>query len=143
MKQDPFRDLMNLQERMKRLFEESLRATTKGGSSPSWTPPVDVYETAGEFVVEAELPQLDKEHIDIHVEGNNLVLKGQRDQSRDDEGQQRSYHQRERPFGTFQRRFSLPAHIDLGQIAARFQDGVLSIRIAKRQQSAPRQIPID
>lgn len=143
MLQDPFRDLMNLQERMRRLFEESLHSTTsKGASSPSWNPPVDIYETAQEVVLEAELPQVRKEDIEIQVESNTLVLRGQRDAPEVPQTQ-RSYHQRERPFGHFQRRFPLPPHIDAGQIQARHQDGVLIIRIAKMQESPARHIQID
>ncbi len=141
--QDPFRDLMNLQERMRRLFEESLQSvTSKGTPSQSWTPAVDIYETAQEVVLEAELPQVSKEHIDIQIEGNTLVLHGQRELA-ESVGQQRSYHQRERAFGSFQRRFPIRSHIHAEHVHARFHDGVLSIRIPKKQESPARRIAID
>ena len=93
--------------------------------------------------MEAELPQVSKEQIDIQIESNTLVLRGGREIPEASEGQERSYHQRERAFGTFQRRFPMPAHIDADQVQARYHDGVLIIRIPKKQESPARHIPID
>ncbi len=143
MMQDPFRDLMNLQERMRRLFEESLHSvTSRGTPSQGWNPAVDIYETAQEVVLEAELPQVSKELIEIQIESNTLVLRARRELP-ESAGQQRSYHQRERAFGSFQRRFPMPSHIDADQVQARYHDGVLSIRIPKKQESPAQNIPID
>ena len=77
---DPLRDLLNLQEKMNRLFEDSLAATRSDPAAPvsAWTPPADVYETAEGFVVLMDLPGLRPEDVDIHVDGERLAVRGER-----------------------------------------------------------------
>ncbi len=145
MSWDPFRDLMSLQDRMNRLFEQSLRSATggpgeAGDSLVSWSPAVDIYETGDELVLQAELPGFARDGISIDLEGSVLVLSGERTPG--DEAEASHFHQRERPIGTFQRRFTLPAHANGDRIQATFDAGLLTVRIPRKAESRSRRIEV-
>jgi HSP20 family protein len=96
-KWDPFKDLVTLQDRMNRLFEDSLRGVREsdgGLAGTAWSPAVDIYETDNEVVLKAELPGVDQKGIDIHVENNTLTLRGERKLEK--ETKQENYHRIER-----------------------------------------------
>lgn len=138
---EPSRDLVALQNRVNRILgdrlghvlgEESLTGTV--------TPPVDIYECADELVLEADLPGMNLEDLDIRVEDNTLTIHGERKPRQDvPEG---SYHRAERCYGVFTRSFSLPNTIDAGKIQAGYNNGVLRLTMAKREESKPRQIKV-
>ena len=129
---DPFRDLLTLQERMNRLFEHSLvrgHLADPALASGGWTPLVDVYETAEGFVVQLEVPGIAEEDIEVHVDGDTLVVRGQRQpmsRSRPD-----SFHRMERSYGSFSRSFQLSADVDPERVSARFKDGLLRVELPK------------
>lgn len=132
-KTDPFRDLLFLQERMSRIFDEALLKYRAGGgiSGGTWYPPVDIYETEDNIILKAELPGVSPESVSIEVNENTLSLKGERklEKGLSDE----NYHRMERYYGTFHRAFSLPYPVDSEGIKASFSDGVLKISIPKRR----------
>src|SRR5687767_5486827 len=118
---DPLRDLLNLQERMNRLFEDSLAsvrhpAATLG--SPGWTPLADVYETAEAFVVQVDLPGLREDDLEVHVDGDQLVLRGERRPL--EKARPESFHRMERSYGPFSRTFQLTAEVDPDRVTAQF-----------------------
>lgn len=131
VKWDPFQDLMSLQDRMNRMFEQTLSRsrTEEGVSAASWTPAVDIYETADRIVLKAELPGVTREDIDIQVQESTLTLKGERRFARD--VQEESYLRIERVYGSFQRSFTLPAGVQQERIRALLQDGVLEVVLPK------------
>lgn len=141
---DPFRDLVTLQDRMNRLFDESARARGDGGEDwalgGSWAPLVDIYEREGNIVLKAELPGVDPKDVDIRVENNVLTLRGQR--KFDTEVKRESYHRVERAYGSFMRSFTLPSIVDTEKIDAQYKDGVLAITLPKKAEAQPRQINI-
>ena len=139
---DPFRDLVALQERMNRLFDESLRArsTEEEITSGTWAPPVDIYETEGQLVIKAEVPQVDRKDIDIKIENSVLTLRGERKFQK--EVKEENYHRIERAYGSFSRSFTLPSSVDPEKVSAAYKDGVLTIQIDKREETKPRQIEI-
>ena len=139
---DPFRDLVGLQERMNRMFDESYRGAGRedwalGGA---WAPAVDIYEQDGNIVVKAELPGVDPKDVDVRVENNTLTLRGER--KIDTEVKQENYHRVERAYGTFTRSFSLPSVLDQEKIKAEFKDGVLKVTLPKHERALPKQINI-
>jgi len=141
---EPFRDLMGLQERMNRLFEESVRnrgSDDEWALGGSWAPAVDIYEKDGNIVMKAELPGVDPKDVDIRLENNVLTLRGER--KIDNEVKQDSYHRVERSYGTFSRSFTLPTVVDQGSIKAECKDGVLRVTLPKREEAMPRQIHIE
>jgi HSP20 family protein len=144
---EPFRDLMGLQERMNRLFDESYRGTRPAGNADewalggSWAPAVDIYEQDGNIVMKAELPGVDPKAVDIRLENNTLTLRGER--KLDKEVKEDSYHRVERAYGAFSRSFTLPTVVDQGNIKAEYRDGVLKLTLPKREEAKPRQIQIN
>jgi len=140
---DPFRDLVTLQDRMNRLFDESVRNVRTGDealSSATWSPAVDIYETDSEVVLKAELPEVNQKDIDIQVENNTLTLRGER--KLDKETKQENFHRIERAYGIFSRSFTLPSTVDQERIKADYRDGILRISLPKREESKPKQIKV-
>ena len=140
---DPFRDLVALQDRMNRLFDESVRNVRTGDealSSATWSPAVDIYETDSEVVLKAELPEVNQKDIDIQVENNTLTLRGER--KLDKETKQENFHRIERAYGIFSRSFTLPSTVDQERIKADYRDGILRISLPKREESKPKQIKV-
>lgn len=142
---EPFRDLVTIQDRMNRLFDEAFRGTPRtpeedwalGGS---WAPAVDIFEQEGSIVLKAELPGVDPKDVDIRVENNTLTLRGER--RFDNEVKRESYHRVERSYGTFARSFSLPSVVDVEKIKAECKDGVLRVTLPKKEEAKPKQISI-
>jgi HSP20 family protein len=141
---DPFRDLLSLQERMNRLFQESL-SRSRGqeddvAAGGAWSPPVDIYEGAESVVLRADLPGIRQDEIDLRIENNQLRLRGTR--TLPDGAGREEYHRIERPFGTFVRVFALPNTVDTTKVRAEFKNGVLEVMLPKRQESQPRPVKI-
>jgi HSP20 family protein len=143
---EPFRDLLSLQERMNRLFDESYRGRQSGGEDEwalggSWAPAVDIYEQDGSIVLKAEVPGLEPKDVDIRIENSTLTLRGER--KLDHEVKRESYHRVERAYGSFTRSFTLPNAVDTEKIKADYKDGVLRVVLPKKEEAKPRQISID
>lgn len=140
---DPFRDLISIQDRMNRLFEQTLARTREeeGSAASTWMPAVDIYETPDQVVMKAELPGLTREDIEINVRDNTLSLRGQRKFEKD--VKEENYLRIERAYGSFQRSFTLPVTIQQDKIKAVFRDGVLELTLPKAEEARPKQIKID
>jgi HSP20 family protein len=137
---NPLQDLMILQDRMNRLFEDATqrRANTDDGvefERADWTPAADIYETETGFSIAIDLPGISRDAVEIDVNDNRLIVKGTR---LVEESKQRS----ERPRGKFLRTFSIPGSVDQGGIGADYKDGVLQIRLPKRQEQKAQKIAI-
>src|SRR5436189_5799174 len=130
---DPLRDLLALHEQLGHLV---------GTDAPGWTPPVDLYETAAEFVLTAELPGLSREQIDIHAEDNRIVIRRARGAEPAREIPCEQYHRVERGHGRFSRAFALPEPIDVDGITAELKDGILTVVIPKATDRAMRHIAV-
>ena len=140
---DPFRELTTMQDRINRIFGEMY--TRRGDddilSRGDWIPPVDIFENdKHEIVIEAEMPGLNKEDIDLRVENNTLTLRGER--KRESEVKDDQFHRVERVHGVFTRSFSLPATVDAGRVSADYKDGVLTVVLPMREEAKPRQIQV-
>lgn len=139
---DPFRELNTIQNRMNRIFGEYYRGAdddvTRRGT---WVPPVDIYDTGKhELVIKAELPDMNKEDIEITVENGSMTLKGEKkmDPALGDEHCWRI----ERAYGTFTRTFSLPPTVDASKVTADYKNGVLTIKLPVREEAKPKQIQV-
>ena len=142
-KWEPLRDLLTLQDRMNRLFDDSVRGLRPGDeglSSGIWSPPVDIYETDNEVILKAELPEVNQKDIDIQIENSTLTLNGERKFER--ETKKENFHRIERSYGAFSRSFTLPNAIDQEKIHADYKDGVLKITMPKREETKPKQIKV-
>jgi HSP20 family protein len=142
---EPFRDLVSLQGRMNRLFDESFRGIGRNAEEDwaqgAWAPAVDIYEKNGNIVLKAELPGVEAKDVDVRVENNVLTLKGER--RFEEEVQKEDYQRVERAYGTFSRSFTLPSVVDTEKIKAEFKDGVLRMTLPKKEEAKPKQISIN
>lgn len=140
---DPFRNLVALQDRMNRMFEETVQAgkDTEPMRSGTWVPAVDIYEDEDEIVLVAEVPGIEMEDVDIQVRDNTLTLKGERKMEKP--VNKENYHRVERTYGTFVRSFTLPSTVEQDKISANYAKGVLEIKMPKSARSKPTQIKID
>ncbi|HSE43258.1 MAG TPA: Hsp20/alpha crystallin family protein [Acidobacteriota bacterium] len=139
-----FRELMTLQDRMNRLFEQGLpkaKYEDEGLFGGAWAPAVDIYETDQAIVLKADLPDLNPNDVDIRVEDNMLFLKGERKMEK--ETKEENYHRVERSYGAFSRSFVLPRTVSSEKIAADYKNGVLKITMPKREESKPKQIRVN
>jgi len=123
---------LTLQERMNRLFDESL-SRTRGpeavADSGRWTPLCDVFETAEAFVFQIELAGVREEDVEIRVDADRVTFRGERrllSAARPD-----SYHRMERSYGAFARSFELPEVVDPSRARAQFKDGLLRLEVEK------------
>ena len=143
VKWEPFRDLITMQERMSRLFDETLSRVWKeeGLQRGLWSPPVDVVDREHEVLLKMDLPEMNQSEIDIKVEENTLTIKGERKFIK--ETPEENYIQIERPYGGFHRQFTLPKRIDQDKIKASYKDGVLSVVLPKTEEVYPKQVSIE
>jgi HSP20 family protein len=144
---EPFRDLIGLQDRMNRMFDQSFRGLARPSSEEddwalggTWAPAVDIYEQGGNIVLKAELPGIDAKEVDIRIENNTLTLRGER--KFDNDIKRENYHRIERAYGSFTRSFTLPSVIDQEKIQAEYKEGVLRVVLPKRDEAKPKQIAI-
>ena len=135
-------NIWNPVHEMDALFHNRLASVLCGGeqTSSAWTPVVDIEETVQDYVICAELPGLDKDKVKVAVEGAVLTLSGERDLERMVEG--KTYHHIERSHGTFSRSFTLPEDSDAERVEAQFTNGVLTVRVAKREEALPKSIEV-
>jgi HSP20 family protein len=127
---DPLRDLLALHEQIGQLV---------GTDAPGWTPPVDLYETQGAFVLTAELPGLTRDAIEIHAEESRIVIRGERAGGAVPCEQ---YHRVERGHGRFSRAFLLPEPIEVEAVSADLKDGLLTVTIPKAGGRGARRISV-
>jgi HSP20 family protein len=143
VKWDPWKSLSFLQDRINRMFWEAFpepRSEDDEISLGTWYPAVDIHENDEAIVLQAELPGLKKEDIDIEVKENILTLKGERKQST--EIKEQNYYRQERSLGKFSRSFTLPAVIDPAKVVASYKAGVLEVKIPKPKELKATQIDI-
>ena len=120
-------------------------APSSAGRSQLWLPAVDTYETEQSFVVEADLPGVPQDQIDLHFEQGTLTISGRRAATLPTAEQPRSklrVYASERTSGAFSRSIRLPEYVDGEKITATYANGVLSIHIPKASAALPRKIAI-
>src|SRR5688500_2238303 len=139
---NPVRDLAAMEiERLERILGGVFGEREGFGPAQSWMPAVDIYEDgSGEVVLKAELPAVRRDDIKVSVEGQTLLLEAER--HLDTEVQRDRFHRIERGYGMFRRSFTLPASADASRISAEYQDGLLTVRLPRREESKPRQIEV-
>ncbi len=140
---NPLQDLVLLQDRMNRLFEDATqrRNQTEATSGDEferadWTPAADIYETESGYMIAMDLPGIDREALELDVDDNRLVVRGVRAIN------ESKQHRSERPRGKFLRTFSVPGSVDQAKIGADYKDGVLQIRLPKRSEQKSKKIDI-
>ncbi len=139
---NPLNELRAMQEQMNRLLD--LAWSKQQGEEMRegvWQPLVDIYEDEEAVMIKAELPGMEEKDIEVKIENNTLILRGER--KHDLEIQKENYHRIERLYGTFQRSFSLPHTVDLEKVKASCDKGVLTVTLPKKEETKPKQIKVE
>ena len=134
-RRDPFYRMMDS------FFGENALSQSEDVSNRAWLPAVNIRENDDAFLIEAELPGMTKDDIDITLENNLLKLSGERRFEKDN-SENGNYHRIERSYGSFLRTFSLPSQVDSEKVEARFENGVLTVAVPKTTEAKPRKISI-
>ena len=92
-------------------------------------PAVDVAEADKAYEITAELPGLDEKNIEVKLANGVLSIKGEKQEEKEEK--QKDYYRRERSFGSFERSFQVPDHVDEDKIEASFKNGILSVTLPK------------
>ena len=140
IRNDPFRNLFNLQDQLFRTFGATYGEPKQEAMTATWSPLVDVFEDEDGITLKAELPEVEAKDVDIQLDGNTLTIRGER--KLENEQKRDSYHRVERTYGAFARSFTLPQQIDAGNITAQSKDGILRIHLPKKAETKPRSIKI-
>jgi len=139
---EPFGGLSTLHDQVNRLFDETIfHGQGEESALTTWAPAVDIYETPNELVVKADLPDMNAKDIDVHVENNMLMIRGERKFEKNIS--EDNYLRVERSYGSFSRSFSLPNTVNTESIHAAYKNGVLTVNMPKREESKPRQVKIN
>ena len=141
---DPFSEMENLQKQMNQLFDFSLSRNLFGDNtllSGQWSPAIDVYDSKDNVLVKVDLPGLTKDEIEVSIQDNNLILKGEK--RKDTEVKEENYYKTERFYGSFYRTVPLPSAVDQTKVESSYKDGVLTLELPKKEEAKPKQIPID
>jgi HSP20 family protein len=137
---DPITDFVTMQQAMDRLFEDSMERRAPGWRRGERVAvlPVDVYSTANELVVQASVPGLDPEDVEITIEGETLTIKGEAKAPLDNV----EYHLQERHYGPFSRTLALNMPVQPEQAEAVFEKGMLTLTIPKAEEIRPKVIKV-
>jgi HSP20 family protein len=139
----PFSELVTLRQAMDRLFDEPFFRTANGVDGASGSLALDVRTTKDALVVEAALPGIKPEDVEITIENGTLAIRGESSAERQEpEGADGRYLVREISRGTFVRTVSLPNGLEPDRAEATFENGVLRLQIPKAEQVKPKQIRI-
>ena len=130
---DSLRDLLTLHEQLGQLV---------GADAPGWTPPVDLYETAQEFVLTAELPGLSRQDIEIQADEFRILIRGARAALPQTDAPCEQYHRVERGHGRFSRAFTLPDAILVERVSADLKDGLLTVTMPKALDRGVRHVDV-
>ena len=122
---------------MDRLFDDAFRGfpmrAPGGWFAPSF-PAVNVWEDAESVYVEAELPGLKLDDLELAVMGDELTIKGERKHVDDEDV---AYHRKERGTGCFSRVFRLPVGVNADKVEASLRDGILTVTLPKAAEATP------
>jgi HSP20 family protein len=137
----PFDRLTSLRDEINRLFNVPYGDFARETEFfTGWSPALDVYEDKDNLIVKAELPGMKKEQIELSLHENTLTIAGERKSERAESEEEVS--RSERFFGRFQRTVTLPKPVEANNVNARYKDGILTITLAKTEESKPRQIEV-
>jgi HSP20 family protein len=126
-------------DQLNRMFNDVFSAESH---PTTWTPAVDVFESANkDVVIKAELPGLKREQISVTFEQDVLTISGER--AADSDVPRAQYQRSERPVGAFRRSFTLAKSIDSTRAQASYQDGVLTVSLPQREDAKARQIQVN
>jgi HSP20 family protein len=120
-------------DRYNNLVAQRPRSGGESGKGLDWRPNVDISETRADYLIKVELPEVEKDDVDVSIDNGLLTIKGERKFVKEDETE--TQHRIESMYGMFSRSFTLPSDADEASISAKSKDGVLKVRIPKVQET--------
>lgn len=136
---DPMNALLNVQRELERVLDNPLLGFDLGVSGRGVFPPVNVFSDPDGYVVRVEVPGVSIDQVSIEAQGNTFTITGKREMTGP---QGAAFHRRERESGEFRRSIQMPRDVDVTRASASCKQGVLSIRVPRREEAKPRQITI-
>jgi HSP20 family protein len=138
MRWNPWNELESMNRQLSRLLDDGQNGLST--ESGLWAPSVDIRETDDALLVQAELPGIEKKDVRLEVKDGVLSISGERRYGKD--VKEENVHRVERAYGRFSRSFSLPTHVDADKVGAKMKNGVLEVRLPKRESARPKAIVI-
>jgi HSP20 family protein len=137
--------LAEFRTELNRLFDSFFRdpfgeTDESTGHLTAWSPSLDIAETDDEVTVRAEIPGADPKDINVSVEGNRLIISGEKRES--SEKKEQSFYQRETYYGRFSRQVELPQGVDPEKVNAEYKGGVLTVYLKKAPGASAKKIPV-
>lgn len=143
IRRDPIREMLSWNRSMERMLNNLYdEGDLRFGEPMNLRMPLDVIENDDEFVVKADVAGINPENIEITYTDNNLSIKGEISDERDEKDEEGRYHLRERRYGTFSRTITMPGTVDVENIDAETENGVLKIHLPKKEEVKPKRIEI-
>lgn len=132
--------LDQLQDSIQRMFDSPFSAPARFPriEALAWLPPVEITETDKAIMMTVELPGLDSNDVKIDVDDNLLTLRGEKRAEHKEEDAKKEYFLEERRYGSFERSFTLPPTVNVDQVSAVFEKGILHITLPKSEVVKPR-----
>ena len=140
---DPFKELEEISDRFNRIFgrlPEHRPSSQEALTVADWMPAVNVSEDDKEYLIKAEIPEVDKKDVKVTVEDGVLSIQGERKKEKEEKG--KKFHRIESSYGSFFRSFSLPKNIAEHKLTADFKDGTLLVHLPKTEKAKPKSIEV-
>jgi HSP20 family protein len=126
--------------RLNRFFDSSIGRREDAEGLSGWAPALDVEETAKEYRVKMDLPEVTKSDVKVNIEDGVLTIEGERKQEKEETN--KKFHRVERMYGRFVRRIGVPSDVAESQVAAEFVNGVLNVRLPKAAVEKARSVEV-
>lgn len=137
---DPFDALFSLREDFDEMFRNFFTGFTSPTLGKGVFPVMDVTETPEQFIIEAEVPGIQKENLKLSIKKDELVIEGEKKEEDKKEGE--SFLRIERSYGSFRRSIRLPSEIAQSKVKAKYENGVLKISLPKTEKEKPKEIEV-
>ena len=142
---EPFRELEKMHNRLASFFDRGLPLLegfpeAEELTFAAWTPRVDVVEDDGEYIINVELPGVEKDEVKVSVKDRVLSISGERKSEKEEKG--KKYQRVERAYGAFMRSFTLPEDAAREKLNANFKDGILKVHIPKEESAKTKAIEV-
>jgi HSP20 family protein len=141
VKWDPWQEIEDMFDRYTRAVGWPRgKGQQEVATTVDWSPRVDIAETSDQFVIKAEIPEVNAKDVKVTVDNGVLSLSGERKQEKEEKGKR--FHRVERYYGSFSRSFSLPDNVDGTKVKASFKEGMLTLTIPKTEATKPKAIEV-
>jgi len=136
---DPFQEMETLLDRYNRSSRKTLaNSDDRSFEVGDWMPVVDIDETEDAFSIKAELPGVEKDNVSINIDKGVLTIKGEKKTETED----KKRHRVECSYGSFVRSFTLPQSVNVDNVEAEYNNGILNLTIPKSEEAKPKEIEV-